>query len=150
MLKKEKAITLIGKRLAVKGNEFVYLGAADDCDACKLRKSCLNLEPGRRYRITAVRRSAEHDCLLHDGSVKAVEVAFAPVQTAVEAKKAIKGSTIIFMPVGCDMECEYSELCNPQGLVTRQKYVINKVLNSSPLECSRKLPLKAVELKAKE
>jgi len=150
MPKKDKKITLIGKRLANKGNEFIYFGPAEECEPCKLRKSCLNLESGRRYRIVSVRRSAEHDCLLHDGSVRAVEVMIAPVNAAVEAKKAIKGSTIIFKPVECEQECENSELCNPIGLVARQKYVISKVLKNSPLECPREQSLKSVELKTKE
>ncbi len=150
MPKKDKVITLIGKRLANKGNEFVYLGTTEKCEPCKLRKTCHNLEPGRRYRVISVRRSAEHDCLLHDGSVRAVEVSFAPVKAAIEAKKAIKGSTIIFKPVVCETECENTDFCNPVGLVTRQKYVINKVLKNSPLDCSQDHILKAVELKDKD
>jgi uncharacterized protein (UPF0179 family) len=149
MPKKDKAITLIGKRLANKGNEFVYLGPSEECEPCKLRKTCHNLEQGKRYRVISVRRSAEHDCLLHDGSVRAVEVSLAPVNAAVEAKKAIKGSTIIFKPVVCEKECENTDFCNPIGLVTRQKYTINKVLKNSPLDCFNDQVLKAVELKEK-
>lgn len=150
MQKRDKTITLIGKRLAEKDVEFVYRGPTEECEPCKLHKSCLNLEEGRRYRVISVRRSAEHDCLLHDGSVRAVEVELAPVLATLEAKKAIKGSTVIYRPVECDEDCENVDLCTPMGAVERRKYVITRVLQNSPIKCHRDLSLKPVELRTED
>jgi len=66
-------VTLIGKKLAKKGNEFVYFGIAKDCRGCKLKMVCSNLKEGRRYRITNV-RDKHHDCSLYEGGVVAVEI----------------------------------------------------------------------------
>ena len=35
-------ITLIGKDLAQKGVEFVYLGPAKECDDCRFKSSCVD------------------------------------------------------------------------------------------------------------
>ena len=56
-------ITLIGKDLAKKGQEFVFLGPADECDSCRFKSSCVgNLELNRksfyttRYDLTGINK----------------------------------------------------------------------------------------------
>ena len=50
-------ITLIGKDLAQKGTEFVFLGPAEECDDCRFKSSCIsNLELNRKYVITDVKK----------------------------------------------------------------------------------------------
>jgi uncharacterized protein (UPF0179 family) len=44
-------ITLIGTKLASIGLEFTFVGPTPECETCKLRNTCINLEPSRRYRI---------------------------------------------------------------------------------------------------
>jgi uncharacterized protein (UPF0179 family) len=49
-------ITLIGKELAKKGQEFVFLGPAEDCKDCRFKSSCIgSLEENRKYVIVEVR-----------------------------------------------------------------------------------------------
>ena len=67
-------ITLVGKRQARVGNEFVYMGRTDKCIDCPLRKVCCDkLEPDRVYKVISV-REREHDCPIHEGGVQLVEV----------------------------------------------------------------------------
>ena len=65
-------ITLIGVGLAKVGVEFVFNGPTNECETCKLKNTCLNLDIGRRYRIVSVRGNMKHDCELHYIGVKAV------------------------------------------------------------------------------
>ena len=44
-------VTLIGKKLAKVGNEFVYLGITQKCRNCRLKTVCSNLQEGRTYKI---------------------------------------------------------------------------------------------------
>jgi len=57
-------ITLIGVGLAKVGVEFVFNGPTNECETCKLKNTCLNLDIGRRYRIVSVRGNMKHDCAL--------------------------------------------------------------------------------------
>ena len=58
-------ITLIGKDLAKKGQEFVFLGPAPECEECRFKSSCVgNLELNRKYVVTDVKDN-EQKCPLH-------------------------------------------------------------------------------------
>lgn len=35
-------ITLIGKDLAKKGNEFIFYGSVDECENCRFKASCVD------------------------------------------------------------------------------------------------------------
>lgn len=35
-------ITLIGKDLAKKGNEFIFYGSVDECESCRFKASCVD------------------------------------------------------------------------------------------------------------
>ena len=60
-------ITLIGKDLAKKGQEFVFLGPAEDCEDCRFKSSCVgNLEENRKYVVVEVRDN-EQKCPIHSG-----------------------------------------------------------------------------------
>src|SRR5665648_1194397 len=78
-------ITLIGTKLAKVGSEFVYKGPADDCDPCRIKNVCLNLRKGAKYRIVNLRPGVVHNCEIHDGGVKTVEVVETPIKANVEA-----------------------------------------------------------------
>ncbi|MCX9013381.1 MAG: UPF0179 family protein [Candidatus Methanoperedens sp.] len=144
----DTVITLIGERLAKVGNEFMFRGGAKECGGCKLKKTCLNLNEGIKYRITGVRNTGKHDCFVHDSGVCAVEVIEAPLELSVESRKAIKGSTIVFEPLSCRVSsCEHYELCHPSGLNKGDKLVIIDVQNEIIEPCSKEFILKAVEIK---
>lgn len=141
-------ITLIGLRLAKVGAEFIYKGPAPECEECRFRNSCMNLSIGGKYRIVNIRTTTKHDCYIHDEGVQAVEIVESPIISAIESKKAFKGSKIVFEPPSCKRsECEMYDLCHPVGLDYGDKCTIADVIGGTPGGCMKGLSLKAVELK---
>ncbi len=148
MAKGKPSITLIGVDLAKPGTEFIFNGPAAECDACKLRNTCLNLVVGRRYRVGATRGTAEHKCALHDVGVRAVEVTESPNVVAIDSKKAFSGSKIVYKQTECGArDCKIYELCHPDGVEHGENLVIAEVLGDVPEACSEGKSLKLVELK---
>ncbi len=148
MAKGNPSITLIGVALAKPGVEFIFNGPATECDACKLRNTCLNLAVGRKYRISATRGTAEHKCALHDVGVRAVEVAESPSVVAIDSKKAFSGSKIVYKRSECDArDCKIYELCHPSGIEHGEKLVIAELIGDVPEACAEGRSLKLVELK---
>ncbi len=141
-------VTLIGRHLARPDLEFVYEGALPECKGCKLNKVCNNLQPKKRYRIVTVRNSTRHECSVHaGGEACAVEVIESPVLALIPAEKAIVNSKILFEP-GCRQEsCKGCDLCNPEGAVSGDYYLVGEVLGNPPVECERGRALKLVELR---
>jgi len=141
-------ITLIGIKLATIGMEFTFNGPTPECEACKLRNTCMNLEPERRYRVLGIRGELVHDCPIHESGVRAVEVTESPIISALDARKAFPGSKIVFEPVDCEeSDCRMYEICHPSGLKSGEKYTIVEVVGESPEDCPRGNVLKLVELK---
>ncbi len=141
-------ITLIGTKLAKVGNEFIYKGGAKECEPCKLSKTCLSLNPGSKYRITALRAGGKLECFVHDSGVCAVEVIEAPIMMAVESRKAIKGSKIVYEPLSCNLtNCENFVLCRPSGLRSGDKFTIMNVEGDIEVPCRKGISLKIVEVK---
>ena len=66
-------LTVIGKKLAKEGMEFVFLGPIADCKECKVRNICFHLEKGTMYRIVSM-RDKDHDCPQHEDGVRVVQV----------------------------------------------------------------------------
>lgn len=120
-------ITLIGTSLAKKGLVFTFYGGSNKCESCRFKRTCLNLEKGRKYKITSVKR-VTHKCPLHkDGRVQTIEVEPATIRTAIETKKAYKGSTIIFRTPDCEKDCENYDICHPEGLYNDDKCQIEEI-----------------------
>jgi uncharacterized protein (UPF0179 family) len=141
-------ITLIGTKLATIGMEFTFNGPTPECETCKLRNTCINLEPQRRYRVLGVRGELVHECPIHEAGVRAVEVAESPIIAAFDARKAFPGSKIVFEPVKCDQaDCSMYEICHPAGLREGEKYTIVDVVGEAPEECPRGNVLKLVEFR---
>jgi uncharacterized protein (UPF0179 family) len=141
-------ITLIGTKLANIGMEFIFNGPTPECEACKLRNTCMNLEPGRRYRVLGLRGDLVHDCAIHEESVRAVEVTESPIIAALDARKSFAGSKIMFEPLNCEeYDCRMYEICHPIGLRENDRCTIVDVVGESPEECPRGHVLKLVELK---
>ncbi len=143
----ETIVTLIGVKLARIGEEFMFIGSTNECDACKLKNSCLNLETGRKYRVTSKREGIQHECAVHDTGVCPVEVVEAPVIAAIEARRAFAGSKIGIEPMKCDRNCRLYDLCHPEGLKPGDKYTISNVIGEAPEPCSQGFNLKLVELR---
>ncbi len=147
MTAKKPKVTLIGEILARQGVDFVYEGPSSACENCKVRKVCHNLQPGRRYRIVAVRPNTRQDCPVHAGSVCAVEVEEAPIVTLIQADMAIVNSKIGYEFSCPKTHCRSYDLCRPEGIVEGEKYIVGEVLGNAPDVCERGRSLKLVELR---
>jgi uncharacterized protein (UPF0179 family) len=144
-------ITLIGERLAAVGEEFVYGGEASACEGCPYRGQCLNLEEGRRYRITGVRDSGTLECAVHDTGVTAVEVEPAPVLANVPANAAYAGSKAELAGPCPYTECPSHEYCEPAGAAFDEEHQIAEVVGDPPHDfCMLDRDLKLVEFAADE
>lgn len=115
----ELKVTLIGTKLATVGNEFIFFGnGTEECENCKLRNSCMNLERNKRYKIEKICNDTVHDCYLHDGGVKAIAVKEAQIIVSLDHKKALEGAKIEYNFIECDnLDCEFFDFCHPEGLL---------------------------------
>ena len=126
-------VTRIGTRLAEPGVEFVYQGESTACEGCPYRGQCLNLEEGRRYRVTDVRENAQTlECAVHDGGVRAVEVEPAPVPANVASNRAYAGSKASLEGPCPHTECPSHPYCVPLGAEFDRDYRIDAVLGDPP------------------
>jgi len=131
-------ITLIGKRLAKPGQEFIHYGVSNsrECMGCKLRKVCDNLEVGRRYVVKSSMNKPHEKCRIHDEGVMLVEVEPAEIQFLLPPELAVEGAIITFMRPDCTKTlCERSHLCFPDGIRDGDKCEVLKVVNPN-VECA--------------
>lgn len=147
MLLKKAKVTLIGSVLAKPNLEFVYEGPAEECEGCKMRKVCHNLQPGKKYRIVEVRPATKHDCPVHLDSVSAVEVVESPITALIGADMAIVNSKVQYEFPCTRTGCGSFPLCHPDGIIEGEKYIVSEVLGSAPDICERGRTLKLVELR---
>jgi len=148
MEESDTIITLIGTRLAKVGNEFIFKGAAKECEPCKFNKTCLSLNQGSKYRIVNLRNSARLECFVHDSGVCAVEVIEAPIKMAIESRKAIKGSKIAYEQLNCNNPgCDNFVMCRPSGIKAGEKLNIIDVEDDLEEPCNKNYQLKVVEIK---
>ncbi|HOS81447.1 MAG TPA: UPF0179 family protein [Methanolinea sp.] len=152
-MKSEKAaeqkprVTLIGSTIARVGLEFIYEGPLPECDGCSVKKACHNLQKGRKYRIVGVRKT-RHACSVHHQDACAIEVVEAPVRALISADMAIRNTRIVFETSCTRQNCENFSLCNPEGVIPGEKYVVAEVIGSAPGACERGWKLQLVELRA--
>jgi len=139
-------ITLIGLHLAKLGLEFIYEGELAQCETCKVRKACNNLQVKKRYTITGIRPTSRHECLIHKDGACAVDVIESPLITLISADTAIVNSTIQYVLSCTKTDCKSYELCHPEGIIDGEKYTISEILGNAPDVCDRKRTLKLVEL----
>ena len=141
-------ITLIGIRMAKPGTEFIFKGKNPDCNGCRFKNSCLNLEEGGRYKVVGLRNTSPLDCSIHEGGVQAVDVVESPWTVMIESRMAIQGSTIIYEPVHChENDCEMYEYCHNPGLIPGNKYKILTIIGEPEGKCPRGYSFKLVEMK---
>jgi len=137
-------ITLIGTRLAIVGNEFIFYGPAAECEGCKLKNTCNNLKVRNKYRIVDIKKEQVHKCAIHDIGVYAVEVVPGQTVALVDSKKAFNGSKIIYEPPDCkEFDCTEYKV----GLNVGDKYTIVELLNEERPQCPMEYSLKAVVLR---
>jgi hypothetical protein len=146
MAETKTKVTLIGTVLAKAGVEFIYEGEAPECDTCKVKKACNNLQKGRKYRIVTV-RTTHHECPVHLNGATAVEVMEAPISALISPEMAIVNSKIK-IELSCNKaDCKSYALCRPEGVVDGEKYIVTEVLGNAPDICDKGRALKLVELR---
>jgi len=139
-------VTLMGTVLAKPNVEFIYEGEIAECDTCKVKKACHNLQKGRKYRIVTV-RTTHHDCAVHLNGATAVEVMEAPITALINADMAIINSKIK-PELSCNKsDCRSFPLCRPDGVTDGEKYVVIDVLGNASDICDKGRALKLVEIR---
>jgi hypothetical protein len=138
-------VTVVGEQQCRKGFEFVYTGPLSECRDCKVRNVCFHLEEGRQYRVTEI-RDVHHECKVHEGGVRVVEVERIPTRAALKASSAIEGSIVSFQESDCRLiGCPSFRLCHPLGLSEGAHIRIASV-ESGEVSCPLGLRLKIVQL----
>jgi uncharacterized protein (UPF0179 family) len=146
MAESKTKVTLVGTVMAKQGIEFIYEGEVAGCDTCKVKKACNNLQIGRKYRIVSV-RTTHHECMVHLDSATAVEVIEAPITALINAEMAIVNSKIK-LDLSCKKsDCRSYPLCEPDGVVDGEKYIVVSVLGNTSDICEKGRALKLVEIK---
>jgi uncharacterized protein (UPF0179 family) len=140
-------VTLIGTDLAKPDLEFIYEGAQPECEGCKVFKVCNNLTAKKRYRIMGVRTGSTHECRLHHGGARVVEVIESPIVALINSERAIVNSKIQFESSCSSTACKSYDLCNPEGIIEGERYIVGEVLGNAPEGCERGRTLKLVELR---
>jgi uncharacterized protein (UPF0179 family) len=137
-------VTVVGELQCRKGLEFVFGGPLAECRDCKVRNVCFHLEEGRIYRVTAA-RDVHHECKVHEGGVRVVEVEKVPTRTAIEKSAAVEGSLITFEESDCDwIGCENFRVCRPAGASEGMKFRVISV--GEVLDCPRGRALRVAVL----
>ncbi|WP_407422810.1 UPF0179 family protein [Methanobrevibacter sp.] len=140
-------ITLIGKDLAKKGQEFVFLGPAGECENCRFKASCVdNLEKNRKYVVTDVKDN-EQKCPIHSGGlVIPVEIDRAKIDLLTDSKSIFEGSTFTYNAPNCDEKCDFHDLCFPDGLVENDKCIVLENNGKHVGECKKSYKLNKLTL----
>lgn len=138
------SVTLIGSNLAKEGLKFRFGGCLSRCQNCELKNSCCGLEKNKWYKVVNVREK-EHDCNVHQGNVKVVDVEPALIKTTAKEKSVIQGSVIKLEDKECDhIECKNYRLCHPPGIEFGNKYNVKEVEEN--IDCKLGKDLKLVKL----
>ena len=146
MAETKTKVTLVGTVLAKPNVEFIYEGEVAECDTCKVKKACHNLQKGRKYRIVTV-RTTHHDCTVHLNGATAVEVMEAPITALINADMAIINSKIK-PELSCNKsDCRSFPLCRPEGVTEGEKYIVVDVLGNASDICDKGRALKLVEIR---
>ncbi|MFN3384395.1 MAG: UPF0179 family protein [Archaeoglobaceae archaeon] len=130
-----RIITLCGKSWAKIGVEFMFLGGKPECENCKIKKTCLKLREGAKYKIVALRDGSVQECALHEDGVVAVEVIELPVIALVESTLT-EGAKFKYEERDCKhYECGMYNLCHPIELKNGELVTVAKVIGDSPEKC---------------
>jgi len=137
-------VTVVGEQQCKKGFEFVFGGPIADCRECKVKNVCFHLEQNRWYRVTEV-RDVRHECKMHEGGVRVVEVEKIPTRAALPTRVAVEGAMITFEESECGkLGCPHFRLCRPLGASEGMRFRISSL--EDEIECPRGERLRIVSL----
>jgi uncharacterized protein (UPF0179 family) len=129
-------VTVVGELQCKKGFEFVFGGPLAECRECKVKNVCFHLDENRSYRVTNI-RSVHHDCKVHEGGVRVVEVERIPTRSAISSRTAVEGSVVSFEMNDCDLiSCPNYRLCHPPGAFGGMRFKIVGV-ETGEIECPK-------------
>ena len=141
------ALTLVPEPLAEPGYTFTFLGPnkGAECQDCPVQNLCFRLEPGRRYRVTAV-RGVTHPCNLHDEDrVRVCEVEEVPLATSIRSS-ALRGTAVTWNPVDCGHPaCPQWAFCHPAGATGGARYAVAG--EDGAMDCPKGFAITAVRLR---
>ncbi|MEM2345563.1 MAG: UPF0179 family protein [Archaeoglobaceae archaeon] len=131
-----RIITLCGKSWAKIGLEFIFLGGKPECENCKVKKTCLRLREGAKYKIVGLRDGSVQECPLHEDGVVAVEVVELPIIALVDSTLS-EGARFKYEERKCDhYECGMFNLCHPMELKSGEVVTVGKIIGVSPEKCT--------------
>ena len=137
-------VSLVGETQAKVGTTFIFLGPLSECRDCKRKTVCFNLEEWTLYEIVSV-RDKHHDCNVHEGGVRVVELKNVPIETTIDSKYAIEGSTVSIDKEEClNIGCENYRMCFLLGPKSSKKFRVVKV--KGDVKCPEQRSLKTVIL----
>lgn len=146
-----RIITLCGKDWAKIGTEFIFLGGKDECQGCKIKKTCLKLREGAKYKIVGLRDGAVQECPLHDEGVVAVEVVELPIIALIDSKIAVEGTRFHYEEKKCDtLNCSMFSLCHPVELKNGERVSVEKIIGDAPERCQKGYSVVVAELRRAE
>ncbi|AEA46117.1 UPF0179 family protein [Archaeoglobus veneficus] len=143
----DKIITLCGRDWAKVGMEFTFLGGKAECENCKLKRTCLRLREGSKYKIVGLRDGTPQECPLHDEGVVAVEVIELPILALIDSKMAVEGAKLHFERRCNFIGCSMYNLCSPVELQSGDAVIVERIIGDAPEKCQKGFSLKVVELK---
>ncbi|MCK5024465.1 MAG: UPF0179 family protein [Thermoplasmata archaeon] len=127
-------LTVIGRKLAKPGSEFIFIGPNSNCKDCKVKTICFHLEKGTKYKIINA-RDVVHDCPQHEDNVVIIEVEEVPREAIIPKKQAMEGTTITFeLPKCKERGCLHYQLCFPVGMKSGLKRQVSSVIEN--VECA--------------
>lgn len=128
-------VTVVGEQQCRLGFEFVFGGPLGECRECKVKNVCFHLEQNRRYRVIDV-RDVHHECKIHEGGVRVVEVEKVPTRAAIPKRSAVEGAMVAFEESECDfLGCPNFRLCRPWGAIEGMRFRIASV--DEEVECPK-------------
>jgi uncharacterized protein (UPF0179 family) len=137
-------VTVVGEQQSKKGFEFVFGGPLAECRECKVKNVCFHLEQNRWYRVTEV-RDVHHECRIHEGGVRVVEVEKLPTHAALPTRAAVEGSMITYEEIDCNhLGCANYRICRPWGAGEGMRFRIASV--EKEIDCPRGDSLRVVLL----
>ena len=139
-------ISLIGVDLAREGMEFRFVGPLVGCAECRIKNVCFNLEPGKRYKISAV-RDKENPCFVFNrDKVATVEVEEVPEYANLQIGRRLQeGSSVTLKSLQCDyFTCPNIETCNLLHMRENAKVTIKKV--GEKIDCPKGFNMKSVQV----
>ncbi len=142
-----RIITLCGKSWAKIGVEFIFLGGKPECENCKVKKTCLKLKEGAKYKIVGLRDGTVQECQLHEDGVVAVEVIELPIISLIESNLT-EGAKFRYQERKCNhYDCGMYNLCHPVELKDGENVSVAKIIGGSPEKCVLGYSFVVAELK---